>query len=310
MKLGKIVRNAKILNAIKLGQLYMQTVEKGTLYIVATPIGNLADISQRAIDILSQVDWIAAEDTRHSKKLLQHLMIQNRLVSLHDHNEKARVDSLLQKLQAGESGALISDAGTPLISDPGYHLVRALREQGVEVRPIPGASAMISALSVAGLATDRFSFEGFLPAKMQKRQQTLQALIHENRTMVFYESPHRLIESLSAMLAVFGAERELFVAREMTKQFEQFIAGSLAEGLAFFQQNPDKVRGEFVLVLRGAPQEVVSEVTDWDALIQTLLAQSLPVKQIADIVAQYYGVKKNAVYPRVLALKAMSETSD
>lgn len=281
----------------------MQTIEKGTLYIVATPIGNLGDISQRAIDVLSQVDWVAAEDTRHSQKLLQHLGVQAKLISLHDHNEKMRSEDLLVRLQAGESGALISDAGTPLISDPGYHLVKTLRDQNIMVRPIPGASAMISALSVAGLPTDRFSFEGFLPAKSQKRLNQLQALALETRTMVFYESPHRILESLAALAEALGSERAMMAGREMTKQFEEFVSGRIPEVLDYFSSHPDKVRGEFVLVVSGAPEQQAAEASEWDDLIGILLAQSLPVKQIAEIVAEYYQVKKNAVYPRVQAMK-------
>lgn len=284
----------------------MQTIEKGTLYIVATPIGNLGDISQRAIDVLSQVDWVAAEDTRHSQKLLQHLGVQAKLISLHDHNEKMRSEDLLVRLQAGESGALISDAGTPLISDPGYHLVKTLRDQNVMVRPIPGASAMISALSVAGLPTDRFSFEGFLPAKSQTRLNQLQALALETRTMVFYESPHRILESLAALAEALGSERAMMAGREMTKQFEEFVSGRIPEVLDYFSSHPDKVRGEFVLVVSGAPEQQAAEASEWDDLIGILLAQSLPVKQIAEIVAEYYQVKKNAVYPRVQAMKEAS----
>jgi len=280
----------------------MQTIEKGVLYIVATPIGNLGDISQRAVEVLGQVNWIAAEDTRHSAKLLQHLAINNRLISVHDHNEQAKAALLLRALEAGESGALISDAGTPLISDPGYHLVKCLREAGVEVRPIPGASAVVAALSVAGMATDRFCFEGFLPAKSLKRQQSLEALVHETRTLVFYESPHRLLDCLAAIELVFGQERQIFIAREITKQFEQFISMSVSQAKHYFSEHPDKVRGEFVLVVAGAPPLEQTE-QDWDALIKALLAQSLPVKQIAEIVAQYFSAKKNAVYARVLALK-------
>lgn len=283
----------------------MQTIEKGTLYIVATPIGNLGDISQRAIDVLTQVDWVAAEDTRHSQKLLQHLGVQAKLISLHDHNEKMRADDLLVRLQAGEAGALISDAGTPLISDPGYHLVKTLRDRNLMVRPIPGASAMTSALSVAGLPTDRFSFEGFLPAKSQKRLNQLQALALETRTMVFYESPHRILESLAALAEALGSERAMMAGREMTKQFEQFVSGTIKEVMDYFSSHPDKVRGEFVLVVSGAPELQAAEASEWDGLIHILLAQGLPVKQISEIVAQYYQVKKNTVYPRVQALKEM-----
>ena len=283
----------------------MQSIEKGALYIVATPIGNLADISKRALDVLSQVDWVAAEDTRHSQKLLQHFAINKSLISLHEHNETERAQSLIDKLKQGESGALISDAGTPLISDPGYVLVKALRDQGLEVRPIPGASAMIAALSVAGLPTDRFSFEGFLPAKANKRQVVLQSLQSQTQTLVFYESPHRLMDCLLSLKTVFGESRRITVAREMTKQYEQFVSGTLAEAVAFFEAFPDKVRGEFVLVVEGAKHETEdeSDQNDWNDLIDILLKQGLPVKQISEIVAEYFQVKKNTVYPVVQARK-------
>lgn len=282
----------------------MQTIEKGVLYIVATPIGNLADLSQRAIDVLAQVDWVAAEDTRHSGKLLQHLAINKRLISLHDYNELARAEVLLKRLKNGESGALVSDAGTPLISDPGFHLVKRLRVEGVEVRPIPGASALIAALSVAGMPTDRFCFEGFLPAKSQRRLGQLRGLSGETRTLVFYESPHRLIDCLDALVKVFGDERRVFIAREMTKHYEQFYADSLGGALEYFSLNAERVRGELVIVLAGA--ESTGQTLDeqaWDKLILVLLTQSLPVKQVAQIVADYFSVKKNQVYPRVLQLK-------
>lgn len=283
----------------------MQLIEKGALYIVATPIGNLSDISQRALDVLSQVDWIAAEDTRHSQKLLQHFAINKPLISLHEHNEAARALMLIDKLKQGESGALISDAGTPLISDPGYVLVKALRAEGLQARPIPGASAMIAALSVAGLPTDRFSFEGFLPAKANKREAALKALLSQTQTLVFYESPHRLMECLLSLKTVFGESRRITVAREMTKQYEQFVSGTLAEAVAFFEAFPDKVRGEFVLVVEGAKQQTEDEPghADWNDLIDILLKQGLPVKQISEIVAEYFQVKKNTVYPQVQARK-------
>jgi 16S rRNA (cytidine1402-2'-O)-methyltransferase len=280
---------------------------KATLYIVATPIGNLKDITYRAVEVLGTVDWIAAEDTRHTQRLLQALGVNKPLLSLHDHNEQARSQQLLEKLQAGESGALVSDAGTPLINDPGFHLVKLLRQQGVSVVPIPGPSAVITALCAAGLPTDRFSYEGFLPAKNQKRLQVLQTLKNDTRTLVFYESPHRLTESLKAMLDVFGAERQMVAAREMTKTYEQFVAGSVAEVAAYFDANADKVRGEFVLMVMGdVVAEAVSE-DEHDALIGALLKQNLPVKQITDIVVEMSGQKKKAVYNRVLTLKEGTE---
>lgn len=288
----------------------MQMVEKGVLYVVATPIGHLADISARATEVLAQVDWIAAEDTRHSAKLLGHLGLHKPLISLHEHNEHERVEMLLQRLQQGQSGALISDAGTPLISDPGYHVVRALREQGLAVCPIPGPSALVCALSVAGLPTNRFSYEGFLPAKAAKRLAHLSALASDSRTLVFYESPHRLMDTLAAMIEVWGGEREICVAREMTKQYEQFVAASLDEAYAYFLAHEDKVRGEFVLVVAGAAQVAACDATQWDGLIRLLLAQGVAVKTISEVVASYFEVKKKAVYARVLALKSLADTNE
>ncbi|BBN58970.1 16S rRNA (cytidine(1402)-2'-O)-methyltransferase [Hydrogenovibrio marinus] len=274
----------------------------GKLFIVATPIGNLKDITLRALEILESVDWIACEDTRHSKKLLQHFGISKPLISLHDHNEQAKKTELLVKLQAGENGALVSDAGTPLISDPGYHLVSYLRESGLRVEPIPGPSAVITALSAAGMPTDRFTFEGFLPAKEQKRLSALQALLAESRTMVFYESPHRLMESLGSMMSVFGEERQIAVAKEITKQFERFVFGSIQQVIEQFDSNEEWQRGEFVIIASGV-EEKDSQQEDYDGLIKALLAQSLHVKQISEIVGEFYNVSKKAVYQRVLTLK-------
>lgn len=276
--------------------------EYGQLFVVATPIGNLQDITQRALATLEKVDWIAAEDTRHSKKLLQHFGINKRLISLHDFNEQERSQVLLKQLQAGESGALVSDAGTPLISDPGYHLVSLLRKSGVRVTPIPGPSAIITALCAAGMPTDRFSFEGFLPAKSQKRLNALQALANEERTLVFYESTHRLTESLTAMQSVFGDERLVTVAKEMTKQFERFVSGNFAEVIVQFVENEDWQRGEFVVMVAGVPPLDI-ETVEYDALAKVCLAQGLPVKQISEIVADFYQIKKKVVYQRLLELK-------
>ncbi|MPQ75451.1 16S rRNA (cytidine(1402)-2'-O)-methyltransferase [Hydrogenovibrio sp. JE_KL2] len=274
----------------------------GKLFIVATPIGNLKDITLRALEILESVDWIACEDTRHSKKLLQHFGISKPLISLHDHNEQAKKTELLAKLQAGENGALVSDAGTPLISDPGYHLVSYLRENGLSVEPIPGPSAVITALSAAGMPTDRFTFEGFLPAKEQKRLTALEVLSAETRTMVFYESPHRLMESLRSMMVVFGEERQIAVAKEITKQFERFVFGSIPQVIEQFESNEDWQRGEFVIMVSGV-EEKDSQQEDYDDLIKVLLTQSLHVKQISEIVGEFYNVPKKAVYQRVLTLK-------
>ena len=274
----------------------------GQLFVVATPIGNLQDMTQRALQVLESVDWIAAEDTRHSKKLCQHFGINTRLISLHDFNEQERSQQLLARLQAGESGALISDAGTPLISDPGYHLVSLLRTSGVRVTPVPGPSAMMTALCAAGMPTDRFSFEGFLPSKAPKRLAVLQSLAHETRTMVFYESTHRLMESLAAMASVFGEARLVTVAKELTKQFERFISGTFAEVIAQFEENVDWQRGEFVVMVAGDSKDA-DEVIEFDQLAQICLAQGLPVKQISEIVADFYQIKKKVVYQRLLELK-------
>ncbi|PLA75132.1 16S rRNA (cytidine(1402)-2'-O)-methyltransferase [Hydrogenovibrio sp. SC-1] len=283
--------------------------EGGVLYIVATPIGNLKDITLRALDVLATVDWVAAEDTRHSKRLLQHYALHKPMVSLHEHNEFDRRHELLQKLKKGEKGALISDAGTPLISDPGYHLVNLLRQEGIRVVPIPGASAFVSALCAAGLPTDRFAFEGFLPAKKNKRLLALQALCNETRTLIFYESPHRLLDSLASFQAAFGGDQEMVVAKEITKQFEQFQSGTVSEILQYFEVHPDKVRGEFVLMVNGtlaeSSEKSKSELGEKvDSAILVLLKQELPVKQIAEIVSQWQDVKKKAVYERTLQLKS------
>lgn len=283
----------------------MQTSETaGRLYIVATPIGNLKDITLRALEVLESVDWIAAEDTRHSKKLLQHYGIHKPLISLHDHNEHEKRTVLLAQLKKGEQGALISDAGTPLISDPGYHLVSLLRQASIAVEPVPGASAMIAALSAAGIATNRFTFEGFLPAKPQKRLQQLQTLAAEPRTMVFYESPHRLMDTLQAMMTVFGAERQAVVAKELTKQFEAFVPGCLEEVIAYFSTHSDKVRGEFVLMLAGAePANEDQDAMAIEKLVEVCLASGVSVKQTSEMVADYFGVKKKPVYQMALARK-------
>lgn len=275
----------------------------GTMYIVATPIGNLKDITLRAVEILESVNWVAAEDTRHTRPLLQNLGINQTLISLHEHNEKSRSEQLLEKLRNGENGALVSDAGTPLINDPGYYLVKLLRQSGVDVVPIPGPSAVITALSAAGLPTDRFSYEGFLPAKSTKRQAVLATLVEDVRTLVFYESPHRVIASLADFQTTFGAEREMVVARELTKKFEQFVSGTIAQVVEYFTENSDKVRGEFVFMLAGADEKEAVELSTMDDLIITLLKQNLPVKQISEIIADYAGIKKKPIYNRVLELK-------
>lgn len=273
-----------------------------TLYIVATPIGNLGDISQRAIDILTQVDVIACEDTRHTGKLLSAFSIKNKTMSLHDHNERQRQDQVANMLQEGKTIALVSDAGTPLISDPGFHLVRHCRSLGLNVSPIPGACAAISALSVAGLPTDRFTFEGFLPSKSGARQATLQALVDEPRTMVFYDAPRRAIDTVRDIVATLGGERYIVIARELTKTFETIHSDTAENFLEWLEQDANQLKGEMVLIIEGykaKENEISAEVIN---TLKLLLAEMKPKKACA-IAAEIYGVKKNALYEVALSLK-------
>jgi 16S rRNA (cytidine1402-2'-O)-methyltransferase len=276
----------------------------GVLYVVATPIGNLQDWSPRAVETLKAVKVVAAEDTRHSGRLLQHYDINTRLLALHDHNESARTETLVAQLQAGEDIALISDAGTPLISDPGYRLVAAVQAAGLRVVPVPGACAAIAALSAAGIASDRFIFEGFLPAKAVARRERLTALAAETRTLIFYEAPHRIVECLDDMVAVIGPERRIVLAREITKTFETIRQLPLQAMSDWVRGDADQQRGEIVLVLEGAPD--VTAEADWreaDRILKVLL-EELPLKQAAALAANITGLKKNALYERALQLKA------
>lgn len=278
---------------------------KGTLYVVATPIGNLDDLSPRAARTLASVDVVAAEDTRHSGRLLSHLGIQKRMVALHDHNEKDRTAGILTELQAGRDVALISDAGTPLISDPGYVLVREARAAGHRVSPIPGPCALVVALSVAGLPTDRFLYVGFLPAKRSGRRASLEVLSSEVATLVFYESPHRIMESVRDIADVLGSDREIVLGREITKTFETFYSGSVADVLAELERDPHGNRGEFVVMVRGAAAQAGSEAAatmDVDRMLRVLLAE-LPVKKVAKMASELTGLSKNELYQRALALK-------
>ncbi|MFQ0992543.1 16S rRNA (cytidine(1402)-2'-O)-methyltransferase [Gilliamella apicola] len=266
-----------------------------TLYIVATPIGNLDDITLRAIDTLKRVDLIAAEDTRHSGLLLQHLGIKARLYSLHDHNEQEKAQVLIEKLQAGLSIALISDAGTPLINDPGYHLVKACRENGIKVVPIPGACAAIAALSVAGLPSDKFIYEGFLPAKSKARQDNLASLITEPCTMIFYESTHRLLETLKDMQTIFGADKQIVLAKELTKTWETIVSLPVNELIDWLNQDASRQKGEFVLIVAGYTES--NKDIDPKAInTLKLLQKELPLKKAAAITAEIYGLKKNQLY--------------
>ncbi|MEA1063409.1 16S rRNA (cytidine(1402)-2'-O)-methyltransferase [Erwinia sp. HR93] len=277
----------------------------GVLYIVPTPIGNLEDITQRALSVLQSVDLIAAEDTRHTGLLLQHFAIKARLFALHDHNEQQKAETLLAKLREGASIALVSDAGTPLINDPGYHLVRACREANVRVVPLPGACAAITALSAAGLPSDRFCYEGFLPAKSKGRRDVLKALEQEPRTLIFYESTHRLIESLADMCAVWGDARYVVLARELTKTWETIYGAPVAALLAWVQEDENRRKGEMVLIVEGYRAE--ENALPPEALrTLTLLQAELPLKKAAALAAEIHGVKKNALYKYALEHQAES----
>ena len=275
----------------------------GVLYVVATPIGNLQDISARALEVLKSVSLVAAEDTRHSKKLLTHYGIATSLQSVHEHNERDVTDRLVQKLTAGTDIALVSDAGTPLISDPGYHLVRAARQAGVRVVPVPGPAALIAALSVAGLPTDRFVFEGFLPAKQTARRQRLQGLAAETATLVFYESSHRIAASLADMADCLGGDREATLARELTKTFETVLTGSLLDLLGQLQADSHQQKGEFVVMLQGASMRDPAAIDAASEQVLAILLSELPLKQAATLAARITGVSKNALYEQGLKIK-------
>ncbi|MBB1485490.1 16S rRNA (cytidine(1402)-2'-O)-methyltransferase [Oceanospirillum sediminis] len=279
-------------------------MSESVLYVVATPIGNLADISERAISVLRSVDLIAAEDTRHTRQLLMHFTINKPLFSVHDHNEEQRVSRVLDELSQGRSIALVSDAGTPLISDPGFVVVRAVRQAGFSVIPVPGACALVTALSAAGIPTDRFCFEGFLPAKSSGRKKQLQKLAEETRTMVFYESPHRVLESLKDIAEVFGEGRELTLARELTKTFETFLSGSLAEVIEQVEADSNQRKGEFVLVVAGADESSDDDEGSVAAgRVLEVLLEELPVKQAAALTAKITGQKKNSLYQQALSMQ-------
>jgi 16S rRNA (cytidine1402-2'-O)-methyltransferase len=273
------------------------------LYIVATPIGNLGDMTPRAVEVLQSVALIAAEDTRHSGRLMAHFNIKTPMISVHDHNERQRLQTILDKLSAGENIALISDAGTPLISDPGFYLVRGVRDAGFKVVPVPGCSAVITAMSAAGVATDRFIFEGFLPAKRTGRQQQLALIKSEERTVIFYESTHRIIETLNDMVEVLGADRYVVMARELTKTFETIHGDKVSDLLVWMEQDHHQQKGEFVLIVQGVePKKEEGLSADTLHVLDTLL-EELPVKQAAALAAKLTGEKKNALYQEALNRK-------
>ena len=281
-----------------------ESVQERTLYVVATPIGNLADISHRALSVLSGVDLIAAEDTRHTRKLLTHFSLDKPLISLHEHNEREKTSVLIEKLMSGQSIALVSDAGTPLISDPGYPLVNACRQQDLSVVPIPGPSAIISALSVSGLPTDSFRFCGFPPRQSGKRKDFYKEFIKDSATLVFYESSHRIKESLADCLTVFGKDREAVIARELTKMFETVLTGTFETLCEQLSNDDNQSKGEFVVMVKGQVRDesATSTSIDVETLLEALL-EELPVKKAAALTAKLTGKKKNDLYQQALALK-------
>ncbi|MFZ7267084.1 16S rRNA (cytidine(1402)-2'-O)-methyltransferase [Avibacterium avium] len=268
----------------------------GILYIVATPIGNLQDISQRALQVLEQVDLVAAEDTRHSGLLLSHYGIKKPFFALHDHNEQQKADILCEKLLQGTTIALVSDAGTPLISDPGFHLVRKCRQAGIKIVPIPGACAAIAGLCASGIASDRFCFEGFLPPKSKARCDKLENLAKEDRTLIFYESTHRILDCLADMEKVFGAERYVVLARELTKTWETIHGDEVGALRQWVSEDPNRSKGEMVLIVEGNVNSEEESFSPEAIKALTLIAKELPLKKAAAIVAELYGYKKNALY--------------
>lgn len=284
----------------------METVKKGNLeikptsgvlWVVATPIGNLGDISRRAIEVLQQVDLVAAEDTRHSRRLFEAYSLETKLVSYHDHNEREMAVRLLEKLQAGNNIALISDAGTPLVSDPGYHLLKLAAAAGVDCRPVPGACAVIAALSVSGLPSNRFSFVGFLPPKTIARKKQFELCKNNNQTIIFYESSHRIQACLQDLMETLGAERQVVICRELTKTFETTLRGSAAELLEIVSTDPNQRKGEFVLLLgpdeKQLPGEGVSTAT---RELFTLLCEELPASRAAKLAAKISGEPRQAIF--------------
>ncbi|MEH2332643.1 16S rRNA (cytidine(1402)-2'-O)-methyltransferase [Nostoc sp.] len=280
----------------------MQTDPKpGTLYVVGTPIGNLEDITFRAVRILQTVDIIAAEDTRHTGKLLQHFQVKTPQVSYHEHNRTSRIPELLEHLVNNKAIALVSDAGMPGISDPGYELVKACIEAGIPVVPIPGASAAITALSASGLPTDRFVFEGFLPAKTQQRQEHLESLQTESRTLIFYESPHRLRDTLQDLAEVWGSDRQIVLGRELTKLYEEFWRGTIAEAIAYYTQR--EPQGEYTLVVAGIPasQPQLTE-EELKAELKQLISQGISRSQASRQLAKFTSLPRRQLYQLALSI--------
>lgn len=282
-----------------------QSYPVSALYVLATPIGNACDISLRALHVLALADAVACEDTRNTSGLLQRYGLSKTLLAAHQHNEREVADKIVERLRAGQRIALVSDAGTPAVSDPGARVVDAVRAAGLRVVPLPGASAAVTALSASGLVDAQFHFAGFLPAKAKQRETALQQLASMQAALVFYEAPHRIVETIQAMLAVFGPTRQVVLARELTKLFEDIHRCPLAEAPAWLEQDANRQRGEFVVLVEGAP-DTDGDQLEAERVLRILLAE-LPVKQAAALAAQITGQKKNALYERALAIKDQAE---
>ena len=278
------------------------TEESPALYVVPTPLGNLSDMTPRGIEVLRQVGWIACEDTRHSAPLLRHFGIEARLLAAHEHNEESAAQQIVSRLNAGESVALISDAGTPAVSDPGARIAARVREAGYRIVPLPGPCAAITALSASGFTEPHFLFYGFLPAKAKQREDALRELAALPYTLVFYEAPHRVVDTVDALLAIFGTARTLVLARELTKLFETIHACPLGEAPEWLREDTNRQRGEFVLMVSGAPPSV--DEGDAERVLQLLLDEGLPVKQAARLAHGITGVAKNTLYDLALRLKS------
>jgi 16S rRNA (cytidine1402-2'-O)-methyltransferase len=285
-----------------------QNYPVSALYVLATPIGNVCDISLRGLHVLAIADAVACEDTRNTSQLLQRYGLSKPLLAAHEHNEREAADKIIERLRAGQRVALVSDAGTPAISDPGARVVDAVRAAGLQVIPLPGASAAVTALSASGLTDARFQFVGFLPAKTRQRETALQELVALEAALVFYEAPHRIVETVQSMLQVFGPQRQIVLARELTKLFEDIHRCPLGEAPAWLEQDANRQRGEFVVLLEGA-QPVDGEDADAERVLRILLAE-LPVKQAAALAAQITGQKKNALYERALQIRQDARLDD
>lgn len=281
----------------------LQSYPTATLYVVATPIGNVADMTLRGLYVLELADAVACEDTRNTGALFARFGIDKPMIPAHQHNEREVAERIVARLAAGERIALVSDAGTPAVSDPGARIVDAVRAAGLKVVPIPGPSAAIAALSASGLVNDQFHFAGFLPSKGKQRDAALEKLLHMRATVVLYEAPHRIVECVEALTSVFPAERQVVFARELTKMFEEIHRCPLSEALAWVRADQHRQRGEFVVLVEGAPEQEDAAMAEGERVLTLLLAE-LPVKQAASLAAQITGIKKNALYDRALQIKS------